>query len=473
MKKRILTSLGVLGAVVLVTPWATGYIAEKKIKEEIYKNIETPRLKLEILDYHRHWFTSDFDIRVVYKEGVLAKNNNDLMIGKIRKLHVFHGPIIFSHNQQGRLQFNLGQALIKIDEKNITKQNSQDIIDFYLQTLVSYTGNVYTIFNGAIDFKGPKGDYFKIPQFNGQGSLTSSLKNLSLNINIPQIQVGDGDGVAMQFNNLTLESNGQKWLDDLWLLNYNFHLGDATAQGKLFNPIKLNNFNIETSYNLENNTSLVAASKFNIQSINYDNKDYGPQILDMHVKLAIDILKEIKDLPADEKLEKLDQKIISLLLNKGIEINIDKLQLQAVGGSINSSALFKLNPINNPTATKTNLDPASMLLMNFDAFQAQLNVNVNKALLEELISSLQKELHHETATASQLIEEFAKRNLIMAKSGNYELTFNLDKGAIQLNGKHYSDSMEIFLLAMQAMSVNNAPASAPMNIESTTAPNIQ
>ena len=362
----------ILAVLILGSYYGMGLITERTLKKDINMVNKSGGLHIDILEYHRGWFTSNakFNWQLHIPERVVKNQDGQSTTTPAQDyaidmpLTIYHGPIIFADSG---VQFGLGYAYTdlvlppKYDESFSTTfatGSSKPKLD--MSVLVNYFNKSRMRIN--------------VPQFklltkdtNGQFEWLGMTNDVTVSSNLNTI---DGDLTIDGMNFLKDDVKGtigKVTSDyDLHQTKEGLYLGDASLSfpsvvitqkdQKIF---EMEHFDVKTSSYIDGGL-FSSDFKTSLEKIIANGKTYGPALLKMSIKnLDAQILAQLNDqvnkmqqAPEQQRQQIMISMLPELpkLFSKGAEFQISEVSFVMPEGKIEGDLLVALpkGDVSNP-----------------------------------------------------------------------------------------------------------------------------
>ncbi len=414
MKKwliAIIIVLIIIIGLILVLPFAMGFAIQHKYTKILDALSASGEIKLKIMEYHRGWFHSDAKVQLTVTDPGFIKMNNWLTgeekgapLQFIITEQITHGPFLFLTDSTGKKRILLGEAFIKsqIREANLLANSD---------TLVKLTGaleNTTDIPN--IAYKNPlKGVGYILKGLNFRAQISSNLDKVvgegsvaEVNITNPEYQQHT-QGLSVRYN---LKKDG----DNLYLGERETRINSTTwkdADDK--QRIVMNGLTVKST-SAEQNSKANYLIDIALNNISFDHTQYGPNYLTLAIKnvdvpFLLALQSELQSQENTEGYSASDlikyNELIVMLLNKGMDIELQKLDIATPWGraAAKAHAIF---------ASQPNMSTNPMVLLS------HMNLSLNLHLPVNMINQAVEKFYQATASNKEVVTTEATQNKLIS-----------------------------------------------------------
>lgn len=453
MKKTILILLLIILVVIVGGPYVMGFVVEKTYKQLLAQAPTNTRMHIKLINYQRGWFNSQATLAVTLKLPPILHNE------KVQSLaptdiaftvqeNIEHGPILYGVNKNGKQSIQFGQAYMVATAEDTN-------INAYAHTFIEFNGRILN----QIDLQ-------QLNYHDEQQKVIYSLQNLKSNVMIADgfqqltgyIKIGAIDFVSpdiqQQIRGLGLQYKLHKSVQG-------FYLGDTNAiiqsqTGMLLNKIqfKLSGMELQSNSQLLND-KINYFMDMNAKEVAVNGDSYGPfelklDMQNLDVAALADLRKQLQVLNDETgMLNKAELRRylsgVMKLVAKGVDVNVQKLNLTIPEGQIRAAAHLIVNPIsgqiNNILMLLANLNLDASLKMPKTLVQqltADVIANERKQTAENSTSSASQSAQSTVSAeelANQQINDWLKQGVLEAADDNYQLTISFKQMQLLINGK--------------------------------------
>lgn len=458
MKKKLLISLLVLlillAAAIFALPLGLGYLVQNRYTNMLDLLAESGNMEITLLSYQRHWYNSSAIVRVQSNKPTVLNLQEWLGQQPTRPFvflivqNIEHGPILRVVSG-GKTHWLFGQALIK------TQTNpSLGLIDSL--TLLRLTGSLLSnVSSPELTYSTPQNDMlFNIKGFTALLNVSADLKHVQTQFNIPHL-----DLVTPKFQQHLTGFSGQY---NLTKDGHGLFFGEKT--NSIHDIIWIdtkNQFRVEIE-----GLSVQAKSKASADTVNYklkanlnnvvvNNTPYGEQQLELsanHIDIPT-LLSLTQEFNKSQKTPGFSsdqfiryQQLLTQLVSKGLEIQVNRLQLNTALGHPQLTAQFLWEPAQT---TPENTPNTTSLLDNLHA-QAHIILPVlflQHALKTTLQNLSPVNLKLLNVTASQntdqgiqaIINDWVQKKWLTPKDNSYEINLEYKNKTLNINNQPMSE----------------------------------
>lgn len=411
----------------LIVPLIFGFIIKNQFAEHFLNFAQSPSVQAKIVHYERGWFTSTATIELTLKNSQLSigpreASSNKLIINE----NIKHGLLIF--NQESGLKIALASIVANANSANI-----------------DLTGNVVWLLNQQVksSFNAPKLQFIdqntiiNVQEIQGNYLFNPKLMTIIGQTNINKIDSNSPDATTVSISGFSAQQKLQR-KNLIWYGTRDLQVKyvSLTNKGTKSRTYVANNISLSANVTELNNKTQIAIVN-NVKTINFNGTTLGPLDLIMSVQnidsqsLSDFIAKAQSFDPQDYKNKMSDfSNSLFQLVSKGINVNIDKLQLETPQGSVQINAGVSL-----PEMSSSNI---FSLLYNL---QIQMNVKIPQVWLVNFMS-----LAYENSTkipqgmtntdyAKQQVQQWINdKQWLLDANGILTMNLQLQKAKLLMNG---------------------------------------
>ncbi|HVV69898.1 MAG TPA: YdgA family protein [Gammaproteobacteria bacterium] len=379
----------IIASLTLLLPWGMGFAVQHKYTAILESLSQSEHVKMKLLNYQRGWFHSDAAVEVTLTQPSLLEINRWLGNEKTKgapiqftlNQHIQHGPFLRIVSETGQKRFLFGRAVVKSNVK--TALGNMDSITF-----VELDGSLLSVINAPELHLVNSAQYINAT-VNGLTAtllLSSDLNQIYANIDVPEGTITTTE-FLQKINNLSEQFSLRKSPSGLYLGWRTTKISDAsweTIDHK--SQIQLNGLTMQ-SQSAENSAKMTYKLNTILNKVVVDNNAYGPQQLklslnNLDVPTLLALRKELTQINRTEALLPTQllryNDLFMILLNKGLEVNIEKLNLVLASGNLIANMQMVIKP---QSTTTTNL---ADFLHNLDA---KAHLKIPDAMLTEFLTS--------------------------------------------------------------------------------------
>ena len=450
--KKILGAIGGLAVVGVLSYPGFGFLVEKGLRQQLEATPKQYGLSIELIDFQRHWFTSD--AKLLWKWQIpahLTQNAQGQTVTvspqdfqKEFNIKIFHGPISFAGNKpflgvgfaNTTLDWPLSSNLPNKTEFTVDsvfpKINLRMALNFLFQTswnteipafhLVSKDNKRQLNWRGlSIDSK--VGDNAKYSD-GGIDFVGFDFKSEQMNVSF----------VDLQFN---YDFNRDK--SGLYIGNANANLASAEMDDLSKNQLRLVDFQLKTDAEISQDQIFSVNYAMSLKKLTLNQKDVGPFQLEFNFDdLNVDALKRLSQSLRQEQnaspsfRQKNVWTLISGLpdlLKYGMSFNLNKFHIVLDNGTIDSAAKISVPKNESPYS---------------DGFQALQNLNVDcsiqvtkQLLVTWAAKLLQEQMMAQVDSSNPQMPTEKELNDLAVEKINSKLSSLKNAGVIQAKNSNY------------------------------------
>ncbi len=389
MKKWLIwTSVAVIIIVIITAllPLAMGMAVEKKYSQVLETWSREENIKLKLVSYKRGWFNSDAVVQVDLSYPTLMEikkwlgNENPGAIPLTLNQHIEHGPFLWVSPQEAKDRFLLGRAVIKS-----TIKTALGLIDTI--TFAELDGSLLTAINAPnlhLNNQG-KGITAQLTSLTATLLLSPNMNQIFASIESPTGNITTPE-FLQQITNLSEQFSLRKTPSGLFLGWRTTKIGNVSWETiDHSSRIQLDGLTMQ-SQSAEQSAKMSYRLNAILNKIVFDNGSYGPHqikliINQLDVPTLLAIRKELTQITSAEALSTtqllLYNDLFMMLVSKGLDFNIDKLNLVMPSGIFAATIQLKLTP---QSAMATNLKTF------LDYLEATAHLKIPAPMLSGLIS---------------------------------------------------------------------------------------
>lgn len=272
MKKLVYLVVFLLIAIAF-TPWIMGLYFKEQFQNLILAMNQEGRVKIEILEYHTGWLSSDIKLNAVAQPAkIAAKDIAPIKIVLNEK--IIHGPVIYDRDKQS---FILATAKIdsylhlppEMENFLFNHKPTQGVLHFTsIATFDNHWLNHVSI--PAINLQLPQGN-LSWQGLNGHSDIT--IINNQISSVQSQFEIGllsaQGNQPPLQLNvqPISLSYNGLLHPVGLWVGSFKMSVPNVKFKNPEGNDINLENFNISTKNDVIANKLYNANEQITLQKL--------------------------------------------------------------------------------------------------------------------------------------------------------------------------------------------------------------
>lgn len=449
MKKRLIwiaICLVVLIAIIAaLLPFGLGIAVQHKYSQVLQAWSHEDNVKLNLVSYHRGWFHSDAVVQVTLTHPTLMQINKWLgndHTGPIQftlNQRIDHGPLLRISSPEGKQRYLLGRAVVKSSMK--TALGAIDTITF-----AEMDGSILSVVNAPdLHLVNPaKGVSAKITDLTATFLLSSDLSQMFASIDAPLTKIDTSD-FLQQIHNLSEQFSLRKSPSGLFLGWRTTKIDNASWEtADHSSKIQLTGLTMQ-SQSSEQSAKMSYKLNTILNKLIFDSGSYGPQqiklsITNLDVPTLLAIRKELTGITGAEALSTTQlmryNNLFFMLLSKGLEFNIDKLNLDLPSGHFEASLHLALAP----QATM-----ATSIKSFLDYLQARAHIQMPAAMLTKWVmgfnqSTIGRMLVISGATpgseqqVSQQIQQWVQKKWLIPEDDSYLSDISYKNKQFQVNG---------------------------------------
>lgn len=470
MKKILLVVLLLILVVLVGGPYAMGFMVEKTYKQLLTQAPKDSRMQVSLVSYDRGWFSSQAKLAVTLRlPKALGKGQNQAQELQGIKFDVLenieHGPVLYGVNIDGKRRIAFGQAYMMASAESNT-------INGYAMTLVKFNGRIRNQINlQQLNYNDKQlGVLYAIKNVNTKTVIAPGFKKMAGHIKIGSVDLVTPN-VQQQTDNLVTQFQ-------LYKAAEGFYLGDTNTTIKQQAGLFLKSIQFKLGGVKVQTASGLADDKVNyLMDITADDlmvsgKQYGPFALKLDAKnLDLTGLAKLRDelqqlesqTAAPTKSQMKDYlSTMMQLAGKGLDINIEKLDLTVPEGQVQATAHMVVNPIagqvNNPLMLLANLSinlgvqmPKALVQQLTEAwidserahFAAKQPEATSKSTSDKANSSAKESTKTPVVKpqmtvaeqASKQIKQWLDQSVLVATGDDYQLNISFKQMQLLINGK--------------------------------------
>lgn len=462
-KKRLSIALVII-LIFGIAPYFMGNMAKENIEKHAAQTSQIPGYILEIRDYDQGWFTSRATLSYGFDGHTLNSMKNSenldqdffemLSEGLIFDVTVFHGPVTFQ-NGVNFASLTLSGKIQDIDHQAyrdfMAKANIDSLASIFVS--VSYGGTTSITVESApfsVDYSEISGKRVTVDSagIEMQATINAALDEYAIKARMDKLAMTFEEG-SIVFDQMTIQSNGNKINDFLWAGNGTTFIGKFNITAPDTGSFSLTDFTGHYDLSKESDTALALGFTLNMANITADKVILNDIHLDLDLNhLDLDALtyyvKFMKEsyrprngeIPTPEQtaanIQSLTPHVGQRLIQGSPELVINKFNFLMADGfyksngtlSIDGDDLDTIDQLSDPTALNQRL-------------AANVNIKFNKALAEALTAiGLKKQLAAGSVNINSIPSE--QLDQMIAVQSSVALQAFITQGYIQLDGEEYS-----------------------------------
>lgn len=354
----------ILAILILGSYYITGYVTEKKIKENLTIVNQSNGLNVNIENYNRGWFTSlaalNWNLHVPAHVVTNPSGQTQTIPAEDYQLKmpikIYHGPIIFAEKT---IKFGLGYAHSDValppkfvDQFNnmFTSESTKPKLD--LSLLVTYLANTnvdLSVPEFKLISKNPNGGQLEWLGMTSSTTITTDRNKVSGNVTIEGARFTK-EKTKASMSTITSEYNLHSSKNGMYLgdASMSFPSLDVSLNDKKI--LSMNQFDVHSDTNIEEGL-FHSNLKTSLEKLVVNDKTYGPGNLEISIRnLDEEALNKINDQvnqmqQGSNELQR-QQAILAILpqlpplFSKGAEFEISELNLVMPEGKIEGNLLL-------------------------------------------------------------------------------------------------------------------------------------
>lgn len=437
-----------LVVIIFGTPLVMGFWIQANYQSILNRISNPPSYKIEVVNFHRGWFSSDAQLRLLLN----TSNAEQTLIPIDINDHIIHGPVIFIKDANNKSQVLLARALMTNNaQTSNARLNSRTVWTLNNQVKGNFQADQISVSNQTqqTSLSGANVDYFY--DLNTQHLRT-------------KLQISEGDfstlGTALLKETFKLKFENVK-SDD------NFHIQDAIWYGarnlnidhiglQLPNNKSLDVYGVlANATNTQKSDGITTDIRFNLSTnkitgtnFNADNVQLNLAFEGLDTQTFSDLLKKAIAIKKQNpnKIQESNALYTPMLnfLGKGFTVNLNQLHFDTNQGSFDLNAQIQL-----PQQTGTPSLEAIAQQGTADA-----NLTVAKQLLLFVINEFNPKQKPQAAnnattkttaqpmSAEQQLDQWIKAQILIPMGANLQLKLAYQKGQLLINGKPLQEIMQ-------------------------------
>lgn len=438
MKKALIIAL-LLVAILLALPFAEGFWVEKKYYALNKLVSQRTPLTLEVVDYHRGWFSSTATIKV--SADKLRNSQGSTLEGShfLVKEKLYHGPVILRSKKPldsfGKgVTFALALGEIQVKQPDLQLSSI---------AVYHYNGNVGVKFDCPV-FTSPSpkpGASFSIQGLKGSFNFAKRFKHSRGDIQLTAADIPLHEGHQTIHNatyTYSLDKNGF----NLWYGKRYLEIGDLILNSDDKWQAKGLSLSLADDSNSRELDSHLEAK---INSLKYNDTDFGKQQFVFNLaNLNLQALSQL-----GQKADLLDQqgspfavRAIELtplalqLVSKGLSVSLSAVELNTKWGTLSGNASVEM-PKTEKAPTQIPALLASIIGQADISFPAKLLEDMLEIRYQALTTPEQQKQSNTTpqALAKENIDRWVLAGWLIPTGDHYQVNVNYKMNQLLLNGK--------------------------------------
>jgi uncharacterized protein YdgA (DUF945 family) len=452
--KKVAILISILVVALFVAPGLIGFKARNQY-QEIIIGMQQAGIEVVSNDYKRGWFGARAETR--FK---LALPQDMGVDGFAITMHsdIVHGPL----SPDGGVAMASIETHFTIDGKPLFPEEQSRV----LKSRITLDGDGKTLINfPAIKLAGKPGEpEIQFSGANGVMLFDTSFTRLDLDLDIPELWVGGGEGQSLKITGVTVVSESKSGLSDLRLGSGRLVVQKiAFASPGAGVDIKIDDINLFGGTG-ENGENINFSGNYQVKRVAVNDTDYGPAELkldlgNIHAVAAARLVRGLQDirrqnLPQHERGLALTTVLMGSgpdLLKSNPRLVIERLHLKTPDGDIDgklslSSNGLLWNDLGDAMAVLNKLDADGSIRMPEKLLRTMLEIQATQGIREHF--AMRKKMDDEfaipdekeiQAIARDLVEQRLSGLLqqdILSRDGIYiSGNARLGGGLLSVNGK--------------------------------------
>lgn len=447
--RKLVLGVAILAAAYSGAAWYMGAKAEPEIRKQVAEfnatvathyavNLDEEAVHLKIVNYKRHWFSSDISYELLINDG--QEQYQLLLEDDLR-----HGPLPFAAVMKGRLAPLLAYSELKL----LPSQNVQPWFDATPNGQTPITAHSFIAFNGsshshidlaAVDYQNELGDQVKMEPATINVDYQAAREQINIDADLPYFVLIDGEnGMQVALKRTYLEGSvtdseqGQRSEATLHVEQ----IGVGVAQSV---EVLMHQLTAKSAYSLQNGL-VNSALYYDVASVQVDGHEVGQLELELDAKrIDYEVLALLSQPELVDELEEAElQPFLDRFFSHQPELKINPLSWENTAGQSHVIADLKMAPTAAKPYQQNEVDPAHF----FDALD--LNIRLSRPMIQAFFS----EDGFSSSLADMLFTRFAQQGqevgllVYDGKDATLTLRFDAANNTLLLNGKP-TDPNELF-----------------------------
>lgn len=422
----LILALLILLCVILFAPLTVGFLVEKNYPK-LLSQIKSPYVHMQLVSYHRGWFTSKAEVKVQFRNP--AQTNAPASAFMVTET-VHHGPWILRRHTEG-LMLTFAQALVVAHSSNPSVQG-------WVSSLLEFNQSAYFQFHFPhLQINYPH-SVIALNGFIGYIAYTDHGKQLTVQLHVDHAKIRQYYLQTHQKNNysdLIIEnyqtSNHYHNNSGLWFGESRFKIDSLTLQEHNKMLLHLDGIHGESSndqFNQDTNLALY----FTINHITLPAEKVGPLTLELAITgLNSQALNALLQKLTMDVHATTQQKIQALfaLLQQGAQLQLTQLTIDTQSGRLRLTgklSMPKIGQIND-------------LPQVIDQLKAEVNLTIpHDMLLRQLITYYEhfEKQSKNTAkiSAQRALAHWLTYKIFVSDGDNIVVKLNFHQGKLTING---------------------------------------
>lgn len=435
----ILLLLTIVGAL-FILPYGLGFIAQNKYLQILDTFSKSNPVQVTLLDYQRGWFSSNATVKIISPIAAKLSAAETLIV----KQTIAHGPVFSLTSRAGEKSLLLGQGLIttRID----SALGVVDVVS-WIQLDGALSGTVHAPLLRFADTK--ENQQIAVNNLYGVFKLSPNLKQLVAKFNVPQIAIKTGK-FEQRIDSANFYYDLQKSMSGLFLGQRTLTIHSILWNTPLYaSSLKFDGLNVR-SYDVEKNHRINDEINIELKEIKTRHASYGPQkivftVNGLDTSTLLILKKEFNQLHrngndlSDTAFAKYQQ-LFAMLLSKGLEIHLKKLQI--------------VTPWGNPSLVANMTLPQQPVLNNdfmrlFETMHVSARANMSATFLMRVLEKfyasgqdLQMAALSNTVNSSQIaqqqVSDWVNKKWLIPKDDGYQIDIFYEDGRVLINDQPFT-----------------------------------
>lgn len=427
----LLSIVLIIVAIIFISPFVIGFLVKNNFSE-VLNTISSPKIKFELVSYHRGWFNSQAKIKIQPQPYLKIDSGSSITVVE----NITHGPFFFVTDLSGKKHFTFGQAYLAL------KPLAGKV--FAANTIIDSNGNIKGFVRIPHLILSSKSDTNLVYRdIQGVYTITSDLKHMQGHIQFSNA-LGTFPNGTVQLKHMTAEFKMRKGPLGFWLRDQSVSLQSVQVN------MPSNKLNLTLSgikghiVTRENNNRFNVLVTLELQNVIDAKEKTGPYQLNLSVnELDMDSLQKLMSFLkensgfANKKLTRFqEQQFAALFLDlvgKGVKLSLNQLSVTTQEGRVLAQGGLTLPEQKNSGGL------AQALVTAKANFKLTLPPALLSAVLNEHYDAFKKANPNSSLNPSEIAQKqigyWIKTGWLTQAGDQLQFDLNYQAGRVLINGR--------------------------------------
>ncbi len=450
--KKTLSIAALIIAIIACLPLVSGLIAKNRF-EALTAELQAKNPNVQIQSqYHLGWLSSTAKLTW----GTSAPEAQWPAIQ--HEVIIHHGPLAFFYDEQGKMHFFFGIAVLDVRLPEFAK-SSLFTIDFQKKIFsalvripfnLHYAVDVHAALQATINLASKPILNLNLDQLQLTCDFTHDFSRVKGQLLVQNFNVNADSRGYLNIPSIQVEINNHRE-QRVYLGNETITIPSIDLSIPPMLQFKLQDFN-SAFVGLRKKNDVSYQMTLEINNANYDNQSYGPlgfnfQVNNLNFKVLAEIEEKVRVYAKQratqpENTEDLQnalaedlKKLLPGLVQNNTEIALKQLDLSVPSGNLHSQGSVRFVQL------PTSVDNLSALMQDIElSYHLELSKSLAQSFLVDLIDS-NIGIANNNIDPTSILGQLAKLGLLRENSDSYNVDINIKKGAPYVNQQPFNPSI--------------------------------